>query len=95
MTYRLKFHDKAKKEFDDLPEQVRERFKAKLRERLVTPHVPAARLSGTPNRYKIKFKKPPLRLVYDVDEDEHALKVMVIGPRARGKVYKIAAKRFL
>ncbi|WP_422108805.1 type II toxin-antitoxin system RelE family toxin, partial [Xenorhabdus bovienii] len=35
---------------------IREQLKKKLAERLKNPHVPASRLSGRTNRYKIKLK---------------------------------------
>jgi len=93
MTYKLLFHERALKEWSGLQESVRNQFKAKLKERLQHPHVPSARLTGMKNRYKIKLKRPPLRLVYEVQEDILVVKVLVIGKRERSAAYKIAAKR--
>ena len=92
MTYELEFHEKALKEFRDLPPRVRERFKSKLKERLECPCVPKAKLAGHPSRYKIKLKKPPLRLVYEV-VDARVVRVIVIAKRERNLVYKLAEKR--
>lgn len=81
MTYRLQFHEKALKEFRDLDKAVRERLKSKLAERLENPHVPAARLHGKPNRYKIKLSKLGVRLVYEVSDGELIVFVVVVGKR--------------
>ena len=93
MSYSLEFHVDALAEWRELRPEHRERFKAKLKERLENPVVAASRLSGASHRYKIKFKSPPLRLVYEVLESEKRVRVLAIGPRARLKVYKAAEKR--
>ena len=93
MTYKLEFHEKALKEFQGLPSSVREQFKKKLAERLANPRVPASKLSGHPNRYKIKLKRPPLRLVYEVVDDRVVVQVVAIGKRERNLVYKAAGRR--
>ncbi|GAA6196696.1 type II toxin-antitoxin system RelE/ParE family toxin [Pseudophaeobacter arcticus] len=93
MTFELEFHEKALKEFKVLQPNIREQFKAKLKERLRHPRVPAAKLSGHPNRYKIKLKKPPLRLVYEVVDSRVVVQVIAIGKRDRSLAYKAAAKR--
>ncbi|OFJ44405.1 hypothetical protein BJN42_14340 [Pseudomonas koreensis] len=54
MTYELEFSEKAWKEWRKLGSELREQFKNKLVERLANPHVPAARLKGLSNAYKIK-----------------------------------------
>ena len=46
MTYSLKFHAKAFKEWQKLGEPVKSQLKKKLLERLENPHVPADRLNG-------------------------------------------------
>ena len=93
MTYDLEFHFKALKEFKSLPANLREQFKSKLAERLKEPRVPASKLSGYANRYKIKLKRPPLRLVYEVVDDRVIVQVLAIGKRERSLVYKAAAGR--
>ena len=55
---------------------VRELFKKKLEERLSNPRVPAAKLSGHTDRYKIKLRSVGYRLVYEVRD--HQLLVVVI-----------------
>lgn len=56
MTYELAFLASALKEWKKLDEQTRAQFKAKLAERLHNPHIPASRLSGSANRYKIELR---------------------------------------
>jgi mRNA interferase RelE/StbE len=53
----LAFKEDALKEWHALDNTVREQFKSKLEERLANPHVPASKLSGQKNRYKIKLRK--------------------------------------
>ena len=65
MTYELGFLDSALKEWRKLDAQTRDQFKKKLAERLDAPHVPASKLSGAKDRYKIKLRSLGYRLVYD------------------------------
>ncbi|MCX8085456.1 MAG: type II toxin-antitoxin system RelE/ParE family toxin [Rhodocyclaceae bacterium] len=68
-------------------------FKKKLAERLEHPRVPSAKLSGHPNRYKIKLASAGYRLVYEVRETEAVVVVIAVGKRERNLVYTLAAKR--
>ena len=70
MTYNLKFHPDALDEWERLSKSDKEYFKNKLRERLENPHIPKSRLSGGQNLYKIKRKRPPLRLTYHVNNND-------------------------
>ena len=65
MIYELSFHPDALAEWQKLDGSVRVLFKKKLTERLLNPHVLAARLSGQKNRYKIKLRDAGYRLVYE------------------------------
>lgn len=56
MTYELAFDRRALKEWQKLGHTIREQFKKKLAERLENPRVPAARLHGHADRYKIKLR---------------------------------------
>ncbi len=76
-----------------LDNTIREQFKAKLTERLAQPHVPASKLSGHKNRYKIKLRSAGYRLVYEVRNSELLVLVVVVGGRDRNAVYKAAAQR--
>ena len=93
MTYELLFHPDALNEWGKLDQSVREQFKKKLIERLDNPHVPASKLSGQKNRYKIKLKSAGYRLVYDVVESQLIVTVVAVGKRERNAVYKAAALR--
>ena len=93
MTYELEFHEKAWVEWGELDKSVRERLKAKLAERLENPRVAKDRLSGQRNRYKIKLKKPGVRLVYEVDDNRVFVMVMGVGKREGDEVYRLVARR--
>lgn len=93
MSYKLLFREDAKKEWDRLGATVRSQFKKKLAERLENPHVPASRLHGSANRYKIKLRTSGYRLVYEVRDTELVVSVIAVGKRERNEVYAKAAKR--
>jgi mRNA interferase RelE/StbE len=93
MSYELSFHPDALSEWKKLDGSVRELFKKKLMERLSHPRVPAARLSGHKDRYKIKLRDAGYRLVYEVRDKLLVVVVVAVGKRERNMVYKIAAKR--
>jgi len=89
MKYNLEFVSEALKEWKALDSTVQKQFKKKLAERLKHPVVPASRLFGTTNRYKIKLRQSGFRLVYEVIDAE----VVAVGKRERNKVYQAVAKR--
>ena len=93
MTYGLGFVDGALAEWRKLDGSIREQFKKKLSERLDAPRVPAARLSGHPDRYKIKLRSVDYRLVHDVRDAQLIVVVVAIGKRERNAVYRAAARR--
>jgi mRNA interferase RelE/StbE len=93
MTYDLAFLDEALKEWRKLDETTRSQFKAKLAERLQNPKVPASRLHGAKERYKIKLRSAGYRLVYEVRDRELVVLVIAVGKRERDAVYKAAARR--
>lgn len=93
MTYELGFLDSALKEWRKLDAQTRDQFKKKLAERLNAPHVPAAKLSGAKDRYKIKLRNIGYRLVYEVHDTDVIVVVVAVGRRDRNAVYKAAEKR--
>ncbi|KAF2394663.1 MULTISPECIES: type II toxin-antitoxin system RelE family toxin [Pseudomonas] len=93
MTYELEFSEKAWKEWKKLGVNLREQFKNKLQERLVHPHVPADRLHGLGNAYKIKLRSAGYRLVYRVKDEVLIVTVIAVGKRERGGVYKDAGER--
>ncbi len=93
MSYDLKFLPSALKEWKRLGATVREQFKKKLEERLVEPVVPADRLRGERNYYKIKLRSAGYRLVYEVDKGEITIYVIAVGKRENHEIYKEAKKR--
>ena len=93
MSYELKFHDAALKEWRKLDNNTREQFRKKLAERLEHPRVQASRLHGTKDRYKIKLRDVGYRLVYEVRDAEILVLVLAIGKRDRNAIYKAAEKR--
>lgn len=93
MTYDLAFLAPALNEWKKLDAQTRAQFKAKLRERLDNPHVPASRLSGGAHRYKIKLRAAGWRLVYEVRDAEILVVVIAVGKRDKDVVYRAAEGR--
>ena len=93
MNYKLSFHPDALAEWRKLDATVSEQFKKKLAERLHHPRVPAARLAGHTDRYKIKLRSVGYRLVYEVRENILLVIVVAVGKRERNAVYRVAAKR--
>lgn len=93
MSYSLAFKEDALKEWRKLDSNVRDQFKKKLEERLLSPRVPASKLSGHNDRFKIKLRSAGYRLVYEVRDSELIVVVVAIGKRERNAVYKAAARR--
>ncbi|AOR63639.1 MULTISPECIES: type II toxin-antitoxin system RelE family toxin [Pectobacterium] len=93
MSYKLEFEEHALKEFKKLGAPVREQFTKKLKEVLQNPHVPANRLHGMADCYKIKLRSAGYRLVYQVLEHEIVVLVLAVGKRERSEVYKTAKDR--
>jgi len=91
MTYRLEFAESALKEWRKLGETVRAQFKKKLAERLENPRVPAAKLSGPTDRYKIKLRASGYRLVYEVHDTTVTVVVLAVG--RRDGIYESANRR--
>ncbi len=93
MTYKLDFKKSAWKEWQKLGSTLQQQFKKKLVERLQNPHVPASKLSGAENMYKIKLRQSGYRLVYQVKDDVIVVTVLAVGKRERSDVYLSAVKR--
>jgi mRNA interferase RelE/StbE len=93
MTFRLVFKQDAQKEWRKLDSIIREQFKKKLKQRLVSPRVESARLNGMKDCYKIKLRSAGYRLVYEVRDQEVVVSVVAVGKRERNEVYKIAIRR--
>jgi mRNA interferase RelE/StbE len=93
MTFKLRFHEKAWREWQQLDASVREPLKNKLLERLEQPRVPASALRGMPNCYKIKLHSAGYRLVYRVDDVAVYVTVIAVGNRDKSRVYQNATQR--
>lgn len=93
MRYRLRFHELAWQEWQQLDGSVREPLKKKLSERLESPRLPAAALHGMPDCYKIKLLSVGYRLIYRVDDDEVFVTVIAVGKRDKNKAYRAALER--
>jgi mRNA interferase RelE/StbE len=93
MGYELSFHPDALAEWRKLDATVSAQFKKKLADRLQHPRVPAARLAGHKDRYKIKLRSVGYRLVYEVRDAVLLVIVVAVGKRERHAVYRVAAKR--
>lgn len=93
MTYELAFVASALKEWQKLAPPIREQFKAKLRQRLESPHVPSARLHGLKDCYKIKLRAVGYRLVYQVDDGIVLVTVIAVGKRDKSGAYTRARNR--
>jgi mRNA interferase RelE/StbE len=93
MTFKLRFHALALKDWQALDSSIREPLKKKLAERLENPRVPSAALHGMPDCYKIKLHSLGYRLVYRVENDAVFVTVLATGKRDKSKVYGTALKR--
>lgn len=93
MSYKLRFHELALREWHKLGHTIREQFKKKLAERLENPRVPSAALSGMPDCYKIKLRASGYRLVYRVEDDIIFVTVLSVGRREKLEAYRNASTR--
>lgn len=93
MSYELQFHPAALSEWRNLDGSIRTQLKRKLAERLEHPRVPASRLSGSRDRYKIKLRNAGYHLVYEVRDSALVVLVIAVGRRDRNAVYKAVERR--
>ena len=80
-------------EWAKLDKAASEPFKKKCAERLLNLHLPALKLSGQINRYKIKLKNIGYRLAYDMVDSQLIVTAVAVGKRERNVVCKAAASR--
>lgn len=93
MSYELEFLEEALAEWQQLDGSIKVQFKKKLAERLIEPRLPSAKISGHPDRYKIKLRSIGYRLVYEVQGGRLVVLVVAIGKRDKNAVYKVAERR--
>jgi mRNA interferase RelE/StbE len=93
MTYELVFDQRALKEFKKLGATIKQQFKNKLAQVLENPHIPANKLSGMVNCYKIKLRSAGYRLVYQVQDEQVVVFVVAVGKREGNEAYGAANQR--
>ena len=94
MPFDLAFHPQALREWQKLSVGIREQFKKKLAERLIEPRIPASKLRGSTNRYKIKLRAAAgFRLIYEVRDQQVLVLVLAVGKRDRNAAYHQADRR--
>ncbi len=93
MSYELEFLEDALAEWHRLDGSIKSMFKKKLKERLEQPRLPSAKLSGHPDRYKIKLRSVGYRLVYEVQDGRLVVLVVAVGKRDKNAVYRMAETR--
>ncbi len=93
MSYELDFLEEALEEWNKLNPSIKQPFKKKLMKVLENPRVPKNKLSGHPNRYKIKLRSVGYRLVYEVIDDVIVVLVIAVGKRENNVVYNTADSR--
>ncbi|KAA3669600.1 type II toxin-antitoxin system RelE family toxin [Pectobacterium carotovorum] len=93
MSYRVKFREDALKEWLKLDKTIQQQFAKKLKECCENPHIPAAKLRGMKDCYKIKLRASGFRLVYEVIDDVLIIAVVAVGKRERSGVYHLASER--
>lgn len=93
MTYELNFLEEALTEWNKLNPSIRQPLKKKLVKVLENPRVPKNKLTGHPNRYKIKLRSAGYRLVYEVIDNEVVVLVIAVGRRENNAVYNTAGSR--
>ena len=93
MTYKLDFLEEALAEWNKLNPSIKQPLKKQLIKVLQNPRIPKNKLSGYPNRYKIKLRSIGYRLVYEVIDDEVVVIVIAVGRRENNAVYDDANSR--
>ncbi|MBL0906990.1 type II toxin-antitoxin system RelE family toxin [Pectobacterium carotovorum] len=93
MSYRVKFREDALKEWLKLDKAIQQQFARKLKKCCENPHIPAAKLRGMKDCYKIKLRASGFRLVYEVIDDVLVIAVVAVGKRERSGVYHLASER--
>ena len=103
MSWEIEYIPEAMKELAGLNQSVRPQIIAGIRKVAQNPlsrqeggygdplgHHGALDLTGL---YKLKFKKPGIRVVYQLRREREKMIIVVIGVRSGEEVYRTAAKR--
>src|SRR5438093_8060563 len=92
--FTLRFVPSALEEWQSLDGSVKEPLRKLLKKCLLEPRVPGGRLSrDLQDCYKLKLRDAGYRLVYFIDDAQHAVVVLAVGKRKDAAVYLAAAKR--
>lgn len=92
----IKFHPKAKKEYDKLDNEIRKKFDAALKKisEDYTQIPLSKKLSGDlKDCYKIKLKSSGYRMIYEVINGHLLIYVLSVGKRDKSYAYKEASQR--
>lgn len=91
MSYRLRFHPRARRDFLALDRQVRDRIAARLDSMAEAPRSPTTvALHGNLKGLR-KLRVGPYRVAYVVDDDERVVTVTDVGHRRA--IYRRAGRR--
>ena len=95
MSYSIEIFPSALREWKKLDPDIRRQVVRKLESLREQPRVPAARLSGMPDCYKIKLRNKGYRIVYQVIDSRLVIVVIAAAKRDSGKrdVYDTAMQR--
>jgi mRNA interferase RelE/StbE len=93
MSYMLKFHADAMREWKKLDWTIQEQFLSVLGRRLENPRVQSAKLREAPDCYKIKLRAAGYRLVYQVVDAEVVILVLAVGKRDGEIAYRKMRER--
>lgn len=86
--YKLKFVREALREWRKLDPAIQAQLNRKLAERLERPRVPASKMSGWPDCYRIKLRRAGIRLIYEVDDTIVTVFVVSVGRRDKDDAYR-------
>ncbi|MBY4716175.1 type II toxin-antitoxin system RelE/ParE family toxin [Burkholderia cepacia] len=92
MTFEFALLEPASKAWTKLDRTVRDRFEARLAERLENPRIPSTRPRGQLDRDEIGLRSVRYCLVYEVREAEVVVRVVVMWRRERDAVCLAAMK---
>ena len=103
MSWEMEYKPEAKKELDGLNKSVQPIIIAGIRKVAMNPlpqheggygkplgHYHGLNLTGL---FKIKFKKPGIRVIYQLKRERKRMVIIIVGIRADEEVYRIAAQR--
>lgn len=95
MSYAIEILPSARREWKKLDPDIKQQALRKLAALADDPHIPAARLHGWKNCYKIKLRSKGYRIIYHVVDDRLVIIIVAAQKRDAGKndVYHAAETR--